>query len=565
MGIGLVLPYVAAFGDANLVFNNQWFLKINEYVGIQTKSELIIYLSVVFLSFIVIKNVITFLITYVQSRLIFSKRSELGKRLFSLYLKCPYGYHLEHNTAELDRNIRFESTNVYNFVQSFLRLLSNVLLVVSIIFVLMFTGWKMVLILVLGIGVFSTVFYIVFGKYSSSFGKNIQISQLHIGQALQEGFAAIKEVKVFGIEEYFPNRFFKHMMINARANWNQDCLSILPRLFFEILAVGTLISIILIFQSRGADVKSLLPTISLYCVAFIRLLPATASVQNDFQRIRFLSASVNVVYDSIESLTQLNVSRNAESTYQNGRRSSIEQVKIEHVSFKYAGAKSNAIDDISLIVPRDESIAFVGGSGAGKTTLANLILGLLKSHEGSICFNDLDICQYQVEWRNLVGYVPQFIYLVDASIQENIALGIESKEIDELRIRETIRSVYLDDFVKTLPNGLNTMIGENGVRLSGGQRQRLGIARALYHKPEILIFDEATSSLDNETEKDLTKAIESLSGTITSIIIAHRLSTIKNCNCIYLMKDGKIIASGTFEELLSSSEEFKTMSEIGKY
>jgi ABC-type multidrug transport system fused ATPase/permease subunit len=557
VGIGLIAPYIAAIGDVDLVFNNQWFLKINKYVGIQSKDEVIIYLSIVLF--------ISLFITYVQSRLIFSKRAEQGRRLFSLYLNSPYAYHLDHNTAELDRNIRFEIGNIFSYVQNILRLLSNILLAVSILFVLIFTDWKIVLMGGLGICAISTVFHVVFGKYSVSLGKKVQSSQLHIGQALQEGFGAIKEVKLLGVEHFFPNRYFKYMMENARANWNQSTLSSSPRFFFEILAIGALASIIIIFQSRGANLQSILPIIALYCMALIRLLPAVASIANDFQSINFLAPSVNVVHDTIRDLTLLISSHKPNLGYRNDQMSTLKKIKIEHLSFKYPGAKSNNIDDISLIVPSGKSIAFAGSSGAGKTTLANLILGLLKPTQGSILFNELDIHQYQVQWRNLVGYVPQFIYLTDASIKENIALGFEGKDIDESRIWEVLKSVYLDGFVKTLPNGLNTLIGEDGVRLSGGQRQRLGIARALYHSPEILIFDEATSSLDNETEKEVTEAIESLSKSTTLIIIAHRLSTIKKCDCIYLMKDGKIIASGTFEELLLSSEEFQAMSEIGKY
>jgi ATP-binding cassette subfamily C protein len=565
IGIGLVAPYIAAIGDANLILSNHWFMKINEYVGINSKGELIIYLSVVLFCFFAIKNIITIIISYFQSRLIFSKRAEQSTRLFNIYMNVPYSYHLDHNTAEFTRNIGYESTNVYGFVQSFLRLLSNILLAVAIVIVLMFTDWKIVLVVSLGIGAISSVLYILFRGYSISLGKKIQGSQLHIIQAWQEGFGIIKEAKLLGVEHYFPNRYFKHMMINARANWNQSTLNQMPKLFFEIFAVGALVAIIITLQSRGANLQSILPIIGLYCIALMRLLPAVASIVNDFQQIGFLTASVNVVHDTIRDLTLLISSHKPNLGYRNDQMSSITQITIEHLSYKYNGAKSNVIDDISLILPRGKSIAFVGTSGAGKTTLANLILGLLKPTNGSILFNDYDVNQYQVQWRNLVGYVPQLIYLTDASIKENIALGLEDKDIDESRIWEVINSVYLDGLVKTLPNGLNTLIGENGVRLSGGQRQRLGIARALYHRPEILIFDEATSSLDNETEKEVNAAIESLSKATTLIIIAHRLSTIKKCDCIYLLKYGKIIAAGTFEELLLSSEEFKAMSEIGKY
>jgi len=557
-GIGLIAPYIAIVENPDLVLKNAFFIEMNSYLKITSDTGLIVLLSSIIVFFFIAKNIISLFITHFQNRLIFSKRSSHGKNLFNVYVNSPYYYHLEHNSAELDRNIRFELPNMYVFIQSYITLISNILITISIFLVLLIASWKMVVSLGFFVTFLSIILLRTTGKYNKKYGKQVQESQLHIGQAIKEGLHAILEAKLFGVESFFPNRYFKHMMDNARANWKQATLSITPSLFFEVVIVVILTSIIIFLSISQNDINSMLPILGLFTIAMVRLIPSITGILSNLQRIRFAIPAVSVIYNDTFNLNKL-----GENNSNNGnlKRSipDFDIISIKNLSYRYHGSETTILSDLSIDIPKGQSVGFTGPSGSGKTTFINLLLGILEPTSGGIFIDGINIIEDLSSWRHKIGYVPQHIALLDGTIKENIAFGLPREEIDERRVWEALKESHLDDFIKSIPEEINSIIGENGMRLSGGQRQRLGLARALYRDPSILVFDEATSSLDVKTESKITSEIEKLSGSRTVIIITHRISTLKNCDVIYYMNEGEIIYSGSFTQLGHLSEEFRSM------
>jgi ABC-type multidrug transport system fused ATPase/permease subunit len=363
---------------------------------------------------------------------------------------------------------------------------------------------------------------------------------------LKEGLASIIEAKLIGIESFFHDRFLKHYFTAARALWRQATISYAPNMFFEILAVGSLIGTITFLSNQKIDLMSVMPVVGLYSFAFIRLIPSVTAIIRSIQGIKFSTPALEVVHADFKKLAY--TPTEIQNSQHNNQHIKFKNISLQNISLAYTEDK-NVIDGLSMEINKGEAIGITGPSGSGKTTLINLILGLFKPDSGLIYVNDEEIHTNLGNWRSLIGYVPQSITLVDASIRENVALGLEGSLIDNHKVWSVLKEANLEKFVHELPQQLDTFIGENGMRISGGQRQRLGLARALYRNPEVIVFDEATSALDVETEKRITEEIMKLSGKRTLIIVAHRTSTIKDCDVIYYIKDGKILNSGRYDEL----------------
>lgn len=563
-GVGLIVPFITVVADPGIIESNKWLHKLNEVVGTHNPTSFLIYMSIGLVVFYVIKNIFIGVMNYLQFRFVHSKRASLGKILFRLYLKSPYTFHLERNTAELDRNIRFEANKVYIVVQSLLKICTELSVVICVMIMLLLVNPIIVIFSIITLGVASGVFHKVDMGYSRIWGEKLQSSQKHAGQSILEGFGAIKEVKISGSEDFFSNRYYSNMIEHARAYWKALTLNSIPRLLLEVCGAGSVVLIITLLVVQGKQIKIFLPTLSLFAMATIRLMPSISWITSNLQQIRFNSPAVDVIYEDVHNFNMINpVTPKVGQSIQNPL-SFKREISLQNLGYAYPNSDEKALHGVSLKILKGQSVGFVGPSGAGKTTLVNLILGLLVPSEGKIYADEQDVSQHLAAWQQNIGYVPQSIYLLDADILSNVAFGLEEDEIDNSKVCEALKIAQLDLFVKQLPDGLNTFVGENGVRISGGQRQRLGIARAIYHQPEILILDEATSALDNETEKELSRAIEELSGQKTLIIIAHRLSTIMQCDNIYFMEKGSVVDSGTFNELLLKNPDFKRIAESGK-
>jgi len=553
-GIGLIAPYVVVVRKPEIVFDYPIFVYLNNFIKLTSNTEVIIFVSAILITFFIVKNFFTIYVVYFQAKLVYTERSVLGSRLFNLYMNAPYTYHLEHNTAEFDRNIKFEIPRVYSFVQSILLLVSNLFLTLSIFIILLIANWKIVLLLGCVLMAVSAIIISISGRYNKKYGQEVQESQLHIGQSMKEGLQSIIEVKIHGIEKFFPSMYFRSMLDNARAIWKQSTLGAVPTLFFEVIAVFTLAGMVIIMSFKGINIDDLLPILALFSFAFIRLIPAVTSVVKSFQQIKYQIPSVDIVHEDFCRIGEM--IRNKDVNNNEEKNIDFDELELRDVSFSFLDIGPKIISDITIKIEQGQSIGITGPSGSGKTTLMNLILGLLKPKNGKVLVNGVDIQKNRKNWRSLIGYVPQSITLIDASIKENIGLGLKNNQIDEKKVWSVLIEANLDIFVRDLPEQLDTVIGENGIRLSGGQRQRLGLARTLYRNPEVLIFDEATSSLDIDTEKKITKEIMALSGNRTLIIVAHRISTIKKCDIIYYLKDGVIIDSGSFSELKKINKDF---------
>lgn len=565
-GIALIIPLITAIEDPGIIQSNEWLRKINELFGTRNSKDFLIYFCIGMLVYYFIKNAFIGVMRYLQSRFIFSKSSALGRKLFLSYMISPFTFHLERNRAEFLRNIDHSVTQVYGFVRSLITFSTEFCFVTGIVIMLLLVNPLIVICSVSIMGGVSIAFYKTISGHTLMLGEQIQSSQKNVGQAVLEGFGAIKEAKIAGRETFFPNRYYIEMMKNARANWRQATINSMPTLFLEVVAVGSVVLIIIILlQIQGQQIKVLLPTLSLFAIATIRLTPSVSRIVSSLQQFRFFTPALEIIYEEFQLFGKLNAAK--QYVFQRSDKSLRlnKEIRVENLSYIYPNSNEKALRGVSLEILKGEAIALAGPSGAGKTTLANVILGLLKPSEGCILVDKYDVFQDLPAWHRNIGYVPQSVYLMDASIRNNVAFALSEHEIADTKVWEALKLAQLEDFVKQLPRGLYTFVGENGVRLSGGQRQRLGIARAVFHKPEILILDEATSALDSGTEMEVSEAIDALSGQKTLIIIAHRLSTIQKCNRICYMEKGAIVASGTFEELLLNSEEFKTMSEIGKY
>lgn len=562
-GIGSVVPFVTVLADPDVIESNQWLRMAKEFFGIDNRRDFMVYMSIGLFVFFIVKNSFIGVMKYIQLRFVYSKRSSLGKKLLSLYINCPYTFHLEHNTAELLRDVGTESARSYAFVQNLLTFCTELCVLLALVVLLVLVDPFIFICGAAMLAVAGGVFYKLVNKYSRVWGEILQSSQKEVGQAVLEGLGAIKEVKVLGRERFFPDRYYLNMMENARAQWMQSTLSAMPLMVLEIFAVGGIVLVIIVLQGQERNIESVLPTVALFAMAAARLMPAFSRMISCLQNFRFYSSAVDLVYDA---LNRLSVNEPVISQARQPLKRPLQferELSVRNIDYTYPKSKEKAVRGISLKISKGEAVGFAGPTGSGKTTLANMILGLLEPSEGKIYVDDQDVFEQLGGWQRNIGYVPQSIYLLDASIRNNVAFGLEDEEIDDARVWEALRNAQLEGFVNGLARRLNTVIGENGVRISGGERQRLGIARALYHRPNIVILDEATSALDNETEEELSRAIEELSGDKTLIIIAHRLSTIRKCDCIYFMQNGSVVDSGTFDELYVKNPDFKRMAESG--
>ena len=320
-----------------------------------------------------------------------------------------------------------------------------------------------------------------------------------------------------------------------------------PRLFLEVTAISGLSVLIFVMFLTGSEVGEVAPTVGLFAATAFRVLPSINKIVNAKQLLKVDRTTFKTIHDDLG----LMISDRTQSVI---KPSEFTSVIVKDLAFHYAGNANNVLLNVNVAVNRGEAVGFVGQSGSGKSTLIDIMLGLLEPQSGSVLINGQEISQVKSAWQQQIGYIPQTIFLMDDSLRRNIAIGIADSEIDEVAIHDALKSAQLEDFVASLPEGLNTVVGERGVRLSGGQRQRIGIARALYHRPSVLVLDEATSSLDTETEKGVMQAVQALQGDKTVIIVAHRLSTVEYCDRLYRLDAGRIVDEGTFDEVMNRSQ-----------
>ncbi len=452
-----------------------------------------------------------------------------------------------------------EVTIFTNMVLQTIILLTECFIMVSLFVFLFWVNWYPTLVVTAILGVFATIFYQIFRKKITILGK---ARQYHSGQVTQQALQAlggIKEIKILAKEKHFVKMFLHHVEGINRASRSQQMIQLTPRFIIEVLMISVVLTIMNLLLLNDQEPEKVLVTISVFAVAAIRMMPSINKIIAALSTIRYSAISLEVIYQEIQRFPEAKVQNNEVLQGHSDELQFKNTLELRNIEYQYPGEKDKAIRGISLTIPQGKMVGFVGASGAGKTTTIDLILGLFEPTSGDILIDGHSILENPFDWQKKIGYIPQSIYLSDETISKNIAFGVSENQIQEDQVWNSVRLAQLEEFIKTLPHGLDTMVGEHGDRVSGGQRQRIGIARSLYYNPEVLVMDEATAALDNETEKALMQSIENLSGKKTIIIIAHRFTTVQNCDIIYFMKEGRIQGSGTFNELLKNNEEFKKL------
>jgi ABC-type multidrug transport system fused ATPase/permease subunit len=542
LGIGLLLPVISLLMNDNLATSYPVMQPVLNALGNPDHEGQVKIVLALLVGVYIVKNVYLAFLAWWQARFSVGLQIEFAQRLFALYLRQPYNFHLQRNSAQLIRNITGEVGQfIGNAVNPMLSFIAETLVLISIVVFLL-------LVEPLGsIIVFMVLLSAAWLFHHGTRGRITrwgEIRRYHDGQRiqhLQQGLGGVKDVKLLGREANFLSLFDEHNKKSGQMAQFSQILQKLPRLWLEVLAVVGFALLVVIMLSEGREMSSIVPVVGLFAAAAFRLMPSVARILMAVQSLRYGIPAINNLHADF----QLELPETVSSDGDVGARSFPEKdICLSNISYNYSNASAAALVDISITINKGDSIGFIGPSGSGKSTLVDLILGLLSPDKGQVIVDGQDIQQNLRLWQDQIGYVPQTIYLTDDTLRRNIAFGLPDGQIDEEAVSQAIRAAQLEEFVATLPDKLETTVGERGIRLSGGQRQRIGIARALYHDPSVLVLDEATSALDTGTETGVMQAVQALHGTKTVLIVAHRLSTVENCDYLYQLDKGRIVKQG---------------------
>ena len=542
-GIGLIVPFVAIITSDNFQLPISF---ANTFPFLETlNSEEIIVLAIAsFILFYFIKSVFLICLAGLQAGYYYRLQERVSTRLFNSYIAKPYTFHLQNNSGRLLSNVITESSQfAIGFTAPALLFLNDVLITTMILMVLIYFEPVGAIVAFITFGSMSLLLFKASKKRAALWGETRQEKERLRIESAQQGFGGIKDIKLYGRENIFQDRYLRETHTSMEAGRKQTILQNVPRVFLEFIAVAALCSLVA-FITLAGDKSSVIAIVGLFAAAAFKLLPTIARMVQSAQGMVFTSPVVSFMYD--ELVDTEHYSSDTESTIPLDSHVNFNQnLSIRDLSFVYDGVDLPALDAINLDIEVGSMTGFIGASGAGKSTLIDCLLGLIQPLSGELKADGKLITSDNVySWQEKIGYVSQAIYLLDGSLRENIGFGIASDSIDEEKIRSAVEKSQLMEFIASLPDGLDTKVGERGVRLSGGQRQRIGIARALYNNPAVLVLDEATSSLDVDTEREVMQSIEELQGSTTVLIIAHRYTTIENCDYLYKLDKGKIVAHG---------------------
>ncbi len=566
VGIGMIPVFVSIVATPETVLDHEWAGPLLLSLNITEAGELLVYGAIALIGVFLFKNIYLLVYKYAEARFLWGRFVYVACSLFKKYMTAPYEFHLNRNTAELLRNVNQESRYIIkNVMASYLLLAMDVILIIAIFSMLLFVEPLITLFTIVLLGGAGGLFLKFIKNKTQEYGKTAQNDRGMMIQTVNEGLGGFKDATVLNRQHWFYEKFRYHIKRFSRSQAYREVASVANKPVIETIAITgmLLIAVILYLQGRGMEV--VLPILTLFGVAIIRLLPAIQKSAGAITTLRYYLYTVDPVYDDMKFLAGASHStvENRHSTWIETGDETILQVKnhikFAGVSYRYPNSNLQAVINITLTIQKGEAVGFVGSSGAGKTTLIDLLLGLLRPQEGRILVDETNIHSQLTGWQKNIGYIPQFIYLVDDSIKQNIAFGLADEDIDEEKLNKAVQASQLSEFIDDLPDGVNTVVGEHGTRLSGGQRQRIGIARALYNNPQVLIMDEATASLDNITERFVIEAIDKLKGERTILMIAHRLSTVKNCDHICFMKHGRIVDQGPYDQLMENNQDFYKM------
>ncbi len=557
IGVALVIPLLQLISDPSASENNVFLREFRAIVNPGTDDEFLLLFAIGLVGAFFFKNAATMALVWWRLQFIQRTRMRLSVSLLRAYLFAPYVSHINRTVPELIRNMLTSVSVVFNgVVLGSVELIAEALVVAGIVALLFTQDFKSSLLIVAFLTPIVVSIFLVLRTYMSRLGRRTSDLNQEILHHTTQALSGAMEIKVLGREEVFVSHMARSGKALVNAQIANQFVSHMPRPLIETTVVAAMLLFIVTFvPAFGPSDPSTFSILGLYAAAAFRLTPSAGRIVQSANNVRFASRVIDDVYDDYMFFHRSQTNKEKlEGTINFGSA-----LEIKDVSYSYKNVPYAALKNVNILIPKGQVLGIVGGSGAGKSTLVGVLLGLIEASEGQVLADGKDIWSGIRQWRSNIGYVPQNFYILSENIRRNVAFGLREKDIDKGRVRDALVMAQLWDFVQELPDGLETQLGENGIRLSGGQRQRIGIARALYSNPEILIFDEATSALDNETEKQISRTIHDLAGKKTIVIIAHRLSTVRECNELVFMKNGMVTGYGSFSVLFEKNPDFRRM------
>lgn len=535
LGIGLIIPTLALLIQPDLAAYNAYLGPYVRPLLSRPPTQVATIAMVVLMATYGVKNAFLGYFVWRQNRMTNHVRANISRRLLTIYLRQPWVFYLEKNSAELMRNITGEANTFSGTLTHAINLVTEGMVLVGIAGLLVLVEPVGTLLTIVLLGLSALAFYALARKQTLRWGSARQVHDALLLQHLQQALGGVKDVKLLGRERDLLGQYDVHNVASARALEFQSTMTQLPRLWLEQMAVVGLATLIISMLAQGREMVAIVPRLALFAAAAFRIMPSVTRVVSAVQAIRFGAPAVVTLHAELQRPAP-------EPRLANGDRWKFgSEIRFDDVTFTYPSGATPALAAASLAIRRGESVGFVGSSGSGKSTLIDVMLGLLAPQSGHVLVDGHDIHADPRVWQRQIGYVPQSIYLTDDSLRRNVAFGLANDQIDDAAVMRALKAAQLEDFVASLPDGWNTNVGERGVRISGGQRQRLGIARALYHEPPVLVLDEATSALDTDTERSVMDSVNALHHSKTILIVAHRLSTVQQCDRVFRLEGGRVL------------------------
>ena len=539
LGVSAIMPLVSVVTDNNIINTDPKYKLIADIFNVHEPRKYVLLMAIFLIAVYIAKNLFICMQYNVQYRFIYNNQRRLAKELFDFYIHQDYLYHTQTNVAILQRNLSNDVNFCFDVILNMLYFFNETIVCLVLVGFLAVVDPISTFAIAGILLVFLAVFVLFFKRYSVRIGEETRQSSAMMNKWLLQGFAGIKEIKVMNKESYFVENYDGESKLYADLHRKQMFAAAMPKPILESVCICGLLVVMAVRIFSGEDMQAFVPVLSVFAIAAFRMLPSINRLSGSYSAVMYGKTALDSVYEDVK---EMNAKREEViSKEQDPYEFSLgTDIKVEDMEFAYPESDGNVINGASFSIPRLQSTALIGPSGAGKTTLADLILGVLEPQKGKITVDGVNVYEHVRSWHKIIGYIPQVIYLMDDTIRANVAFGIKDEDIDDEKVWKALKEAQLDEFVREQPDGIYTERGDRGVRISGGQRQRIGIARALYFDPPLLVLDEATSSLDNETETAVMEAIDSLHGSRTMIIIAHRLTTIRNCDVIYEVCEGRV-------------------------
>lgn len=543
LGVTMLVPIITVVIDPVQVEQNKYLSAIYDALGLENTTQFAVVMLVAFVGIIVLKNVYLFFQQKVQLRFVYTNQFATSRRMMINFMQRPYEYYLNADTSVIQRNITSDVNNMYGLILSCLQLCSECIVFACLVGVLLAIDAQMIIMVAVLMVALLFLIKKVLKPIMVRAGQDNQDYYSGLYKWIEQSVMGIKEIKIANKENYFINEYAKCGAGYVNSVQKYNIYNATPRLLIETVCIAGMISYFIVIILRGAQVTELLPQLSALAMAAMRLLPSVNRINNYQTSISYFEPFFMGVSDNLqEEIHDKKVSYAAEDYLQKKEVEKLEikkEISLQDITYKYPHTDVLIFDHADMVIPVGNSVGIVGTSGAGKTTIVDILLGLLQIESGRILADGVEVREHYESWLKNIGYIPQTIFMIDSTIRKNVAFGYAEDEIDEEKVWRALKEAQLDEFVRGLPEGLDTSIGERGIRISGGQRQRIGIARALFEDPEVLVLDEATSALDNETEAAIMDSINRLHGRKTLIIIAHRLQTIEKCDMVYRVENGK--------------------------